>query len=88
MSTYFLLDPFVLPYYFCRIIDVILTESNLLLHKITFVFQYERIQKKKCVDRYCLFRSSKFVLMKKCCQNIHIYTHTYIYACVCVCVCV
>ena len=30
--------------------------------------------RRKYVDRKCLLCSTKFVLMKKCCQNIHIYT--------------
>ena len=38
---------------------------------------------RKYVDRKCLLCSTKFVLMKKCCQNIHIqaykYVHLYIY---------
>ena len=38
---------------------------------------------KKYVDQKCLLCSIKYVLMKKCCQNIHTYiytqTHTYIY---------
>ena len=37
------------------------------------------------VDIKCLLCLMKFVLMKKCCQNISIYI--YIYVCVCLCVC-
>ena len=34
--------------------------------------------RRKYVDRKYLLCSTKFVLMKKCCQNIHIYIHIYI----------
>ena len=44
--------------------------------------QFERINKKKYVDKKCLQYSIKYVSMKKFCPNI------YIYMCVCVCVCV
>ena len=52
---------------------------------IKAIRQYERIQR-KYEDRKCLLCSTKFVLMKKRCQNTHTHTHTHV--CVCVCVCV
>ena len=33
------------------------------------------LKKKKYVDKKCLLCSMKYVLMKKCCQNIHIYIY-------------
>ena len=34
---------------------------------------------RKYVDRKCLLYSTKFVLMKQCCQKIYIYIYIYIY---------
>ena len=45
---------------------------------IKAIRQYERIQK-KYADRKCLLCLTKFLLMKKCCQNMHIYIYIYIY---------
>ena len=48
--------------------------NQFLPNTIKSIQQYERINK-KYVDKKCLLYSLKFVLMKKCCWNIHIYIY-------------
>ena len=80
MSTYFLLNPFELPYNFYRI-DVILTECNLSLHEITSVIQeFERIQKKIC-------RHKMSIMFNEICINeemlpIYIYYNINMFICI------
>ena len=56
---------------------------------IRSIRQFERINKKMSRQK-CLLYLMKYVLMKKCCQNIHTYIHTYthIYIYIYICVCV
>ena len=60
---------FVFVYYYC-------VRASLLLHRIHGNTNGSR---RKYIDRKYLLCLMKFVLTKKCCQNIHIFIHTYIY---------
>ena len=46
---------------------------------IKSTLQYERINKKKYVDKNCPLYSMKYVSMEKCSQYIYIYIYIYIY---------
>ena len=86
ISTYFLLDPFEFPYYFYRFRRELIYVLSIVVcipfcpilghhHSNGSRRKYLDIKCPLCLMKLCLM---KFVLTKKCCQNIHIF----IYRCV------
>ena len=74
LCTYFLLDPFVFPYCFYRIRRELIYVLCIVVYiPSTFCPTLGHHQgRRKYQDRKCLRCLTKFVFIKKCCQNIHI----------------